>query len=277
MATLRVETTEGISLSHEIAGAGSRAAAGILDLALWGMLFLFLVLLATSATMVDPSGLSQFVLGLLLGGALLSLVLYQFVFGLVLGGATPGKQALGLRVCDLQGSPATIPQHFLRSLFYPVELFLPIPAPIGFLLIAATPRSQRLGDLVAGTIVLREPPAQGEEEPLRRESWSELAERRFTLTPALIGRLTGEDQRYLRRLLARRGLEHEAKARLYLRAARHYAALLDLELVDGSPAEAMQLLREAYLYLRESRAGSEGRGPGEADGPSEADGSGTRG
>ena len=254
MTELVIETAEGVRLRHEIAGAGSRAAAGMIDLGICGLAWFILFLVSILAAGLDPSGLAGFVLGLLAGGTFLFLVVYQVAWGVFGSGRTVGRRLLGIRVLDLQGTPASWVQHALRSLFWPLEVFTLVPIPIGIVFIAMTSRHQRLGDFVAGTIVLRDVDGRASGDPYSRQQWSEMPNRRLPLVPALAERLDGEDLAYLRNLLARRAMDAEAGRKLLQRSARHYATVLGFSFVpEPSPSEARQMLRELYLFLRETR------------------------
>jgi uncharacterized RDD family membrane protein YckC len=261
---LVVETTEGIELDFELAGAGSRAAAALFDFFVCVVTLLGLLLVAVTVAQVDPTGLSRFLLGLLLGGGLLSLTLYQVLLPQALDGRTPGKALLGLRVLDAEGAPASFRQHLLRGLFFVLDAFLLLPAPIGLVLVAASRRHQRLGDVVAGTLVVRDEQALERGEPFARERWSALPARRLALGPAAAARLDASDRSYLRRLLGASGLDPEARARILVASARHYARRLDLQPGAPEPArgrwgtepearQAAAFLREVYLFLRETQ------------------------
>ena len=154
MPDLLVETPEGLTLRYELAGAGSRSAAALIDLALWGAAMLFAALVLT--LLGGAGGLVLWVVT----GMLLSLSAYQILFASFWGGLTPGKWLVGLRTIDEEGFPATILQHVLRGLFWPLEaVILIVPVPFGVILMASTPRRQRLGDMVAGTVVVLSPRA----------------------------------------------------------------------------------------------------------------------
>ncbi|MFT7834544.1 RDD family protein [Saccharothrix sp. BKS2] len=69
------------------------------------------------------------------------------------GGTTPAMRWLGLRITTLRGGPPTLRAYLLRWLLLQVDtLFLGL---VGVVLILVTPRHQRLGDLVARTVVVR--------------------------------------------------------------------------------------------------------------------------
>jgi len=245
MSDLVLETPEGVPLRFEIAGAGTRLLAAVLDGLLWSFTMIALTLTA------GLIGLGGF---LLLSGGILWLVLYWFLFSLLWSGRTPGKRVLGIRVTDEQGFPARASQHFLRCLFVPLEAVVAVPIPLVWILIAGTPRHQRLGDLVAGTLVLRERVPPAPPEPAPRAVWSRLESRSLALGPADARAVEGRELGFLRRLLARTDLEPRARERLTLRAARHFERRLGLERRATSPREARAFLRELFLFLRELRA-----------------------
>lgn len=146
---LEVETPEHVILDYEVAGIGSRALAALAD---W-----LLISLATLLTLLALGfwrGISNWVFALQL------LVLYALVWGYFTGfeglrqGQTPGKRWLGIRVIRDTGHPVTFSDAAARNLLLPVDLF----GMLGAFLIAIHPRAKRLGDLVAGTVVVRDQP-----------------------------------------------------------------------------------------------------------------------
>lgn len=248
MATLATTTPEGIRLELELAGAGSRFAAGLIDLALYLLGVLGLGAFFWVVSQVDVTGGSQLVLGVLLGGLPIGMVLYQLAF-LSLTGSTPGKRALGLRVVAVDGRWAAPLALVLRSFFWPIDALL-LPIPIGLVAIALGRSRQRLGDLVAGTTVVGEAPAEDAAEPFPGETWSGLESKTLNLVPGLAARFDDEDLEFLRGFWARQAFEPDERRRLAVRAARHYARRLEL----GGFDDARVVLRELYLFLREARS-----------------------
>lgn len=258
MALWITHTAEGVDLRQDLAGAGSRALAAAFDLTILVALLLVVLLTLTLTASLDGTGAGGFLLGLVFGGMLLFLVAYWTVFELLWGGQTPGKRMLRLQVRSLDGGPVQPLQVLLRNAFVLLDLFLFMPLPLGFLLAAATPLSQRLGDLAAGTMVVRLPrerPAL--REPWPGERWSALQTRVLPLSPALAARFTRADTAYLRNLLARcepvvlSELEPAVRRKLYVEAAREFGARVGVERFE----DARVVLRELYLFLREMQPG----------------------
>lgn len=247
MPTLSTTTPEGIRLELELAGAGSRFAAALIDLVLFGMGFLSLALVLWGVSQVDVTGGSAILMGVLLGGLPIGMVVYQFAF-LALTGSTPGKRALGLRVVELDGRGASAFALLVRSLFWPLDALL-LPIPIGLVAIAVGRSSQRLGDVIAGTTVVRGDGGESGSEPFPNETWSGLEAKTLNLVPGLAARLDEEDLEFLRGFWTR-SFDPTERRRLGVRAARHYAERLELGRFD----DARVVLRELYLFLREARS-----------------------
>ncbi|MDP6539109.1 MAG: RDD family protein [Planctomycetota bacterium] len=262
MASLIAETAEGIRLRRRLAGAGSRLAAGLLDGILvsagfLALLFAAALLAGLGIDLVDE--LSRFVLGLVAGGLVGVLALYQAAFLLAWDGQTPGKRLLGLRLAAADGHPPSALQVVLRSLVWPVDAFLFVPAPLGLLLMAATPRCQRLGDLAAGTVVLAEGAPEARAAAPTVASRGAPGAATLSLSPGMAARLSDEDFVLLRDLVGRTDLADADHRELAGAALEHYGERLGFD--PGARPESA--LRELYAFARAAR----GAGPGGAEPP----------
>ncbi len=155
---LEVETPEHVVLDLEIAGVGSRARAAILDMVIRVGAFLGVM---TVLAILAGYGLTVGRLGgaiLLLGGFAVWTGYFIFFEGLRQG-QTPGKRAVGIRVVMDTGYAVTLSAAAARNLLRTAD-FLPPPYLTGALLVALHPRAKRLGDMVAGTVVARDRPAE---------------------------------------------------------------------------------------------------------------------
>ncbi|MEQ1893326.1 MAG: RDD family protein [Planctomycetota bacterium] len=244
MTELVLETPEGVRLRFELASGGTRILSGAIDALLFVFVFLS-TLLFSSLIGFEPGVM------ILASGGIVLLVGYWFVSSLLLGGATLGKLLVGTRVCDAQGFAPTSTQLLLRALFVPFEALLVAPFPILFALIALLPRHQRLGDLVAGTVVLRSRAPRAPAEPAAGLRWSTLTTRRFPLDPTAVRALSGADLGYLRELLGRQGLTQSALDTLYRESARAFARRLGRLDERAVAADPRTFLRELFLCLRE--------------------------
>ena len=153
-----IVTPEAVVLDLELAGISSRGLGKALDLFIQGLI-VFVVVLALA--LVSFSGDSWVAITAFVVFVAFVVFGYPMLFELFWAGRTPGKAALGLRVVTEDGAPLSATSAFARSATQIVD-FLLIPGGLIAIVAALTsPRNQRLGDMVAGTIVLRERSATG--------------------------------------------------------------------------------------------------------------------
>ena len=241
---ISVATPEGVTLEVTLAGVGSRFVAGVIDQLLrWSLLLALVVLLAILDEGVGIGGLSG-------AGAVVIIVAiffvqfgYDVLFETLASGRTPGKRWTGLRVVKKGGTPVGFLASALRNILRIVDA-LPGFYLVGILSVIFTANNQRLGDLAAGTIVVRE----------RRQSTA------LPATPAASGpapadsalydvsAVSAEEMATVRRFLDRRAtLTPEARDRL----GREMATRLGPKVV-GPPR---QWEPEAFLeYLVAAKA-----------------------
>lgn len=147
-------TPEAVVLDFERAGVASRALAFAIDaLALGAVVGLLLWAIYVGAG-DDRSGTAAAVVALLT--SLMTVVVWFCAFETLWRGRTLGKAAMGLRVVSADGTTVRFQQAFLRAAVGIVDFFA---VPVGFVAVVAamlSPRDQRLGDMAAGTLVVRE-------------------------------------------------------------------------------------------------------------------------
>lgn len=151
----QILTPEKVVLTVELANLGPRIIAHIIDLFL---MFIGLVvgLVAISQTaIIVGEGLSGLVATVF---ATFFIFIYLIASEIFLKGQTVGKKLLGLRVVTVDGRPLTSSSAFLRNVLRIADL-LPGTYLLGLVTMFLNERSQRLGDLMAGTIVVRVAPA----------------------------------------------------------------------------------------------------------------------
>ena len=167
MREYRLISPERVQLDLELAGLGSRFAAAFADGIVKGILIIFFIVAASLLSglgAVTVSGWRDMVKTgeyVSLGGAFTLLIIFGIVYGYsilfetIWNGQTPGKRLIKIRVVQKNGSPVTFTQVLVRNMFTIIDQ-LPFFYTIGIISIFLTRRNQRLGDLAAGTVVLRE-------------------------------------------------------------------------------------------------------------------------
>lgn len=150
--TTAVQTPERVRFRYRIAGPGRRGVAWSLDAVLQ---VLVLGIVALVVALLASLGLEGFGLG----AGMVVLFAVQWFYGAgfetLTSGRTPGKLVMSLRVVTLEGAPAQPRQFLLRNLLTGAD-FLPAMFGVGVLVMAADDKLRRIGDRVAGTVVIDE-------------------------------------------------------------------------------------------------------------------------
>lgn len=229
---ISIQTPEGVDLELTLAGIGSRIASGLIDLAVQLILIGALTVLAFQLP-DDPSG---FVISIYVVATFLILFGYPIFWETLGSGRTPGKRLTGLRVVRSGGLSVGFLASAVRNLVRIVD-FLPSFYVVATLFIFFSPRNQRLGDIAAGTLVVRE--RRGDRKAAPTAVSNQAA---HSIAALDVSAISVEDLTTVRRFLDRRvGLTAEARATL--------ARDLDQRLrprVAGAPSN---LAAEEFLQL----------------------------
>jgi uncharacterized RDD family membrane protein YckC len=146
---ITIATPEGVQLRVVLAGAASRFIAGSIDLVIE---FVLVTLAALVAFLLIGGGIGAAVFFV----ALLAIfLLYNILFEVLAAGRTPGKRMTHLRVVLEGGAPVDLPASATRTLMRLID-WLPSAYLVGLGSILVTRNNQRLGDIAAGTLVIRE-------------------------------------------------------------------------------------------------------------------------
>lgn len=148
-----VLTAEAVPFALEPAGVGSRLIAVLLDSSIQAMLMVAMAIIQFVANTSIGGTPGGWIHGTLTIGVFVVYFLYFPVFEAVWKGQTPGKRRLHLRVVKVNGQPIGAGEAFLRGIVRVVDVHLFV---VGFVVAILSRRGQRLGDFLAGTIVIKE-------------------------------------------------------------------------------------------------------------------------
>ncbi len=202
--TLQIETPENVVFDYEVAGLGSRFLAALLDtLLILALQVLNAVLFAVASGALSRAGRSV-QLWLVAAAGLLGFVLlwgYYVLFETIWSGQSPGKRWTGLRVIRSDGTPIGLVEAVIRNLVRLVD-FLPLYYGIGVVTMFINSQGRRLGDLAAGTLVVRDRPGVTLESLAAGPALSVPPQLATVHWP--VGRLTGRDLQVAEEFLRRR-------------------------------------------------------------------------
>jgi uncharacterized RDD family membrane protein YckC len=151
---IEINTTQNVLVSYEQAGLFDRGLAYILDVLIVVVYTLIMTIvgaLMNSGGDGDTYETWVYVLGVILG---LPALLYDFLFEVFANGQSIGKKVMNIKVVKLDGTQPSIGAYALRWILRPVDFLVAMPL-VALISVMATKNSQRLGDLAAGTTVIK--------------------------------------------------------------------------------------------------------------------------
>ncbi|MDF2775941.1 MAG: protein of unknown function transrane, partial [Geminicoccaceae bacterium] len=262
--TVDIETPELVTFSYTIAGIGSRVAAALIDYFL--CLLLLILMFVGFATLGVGRLISQ-------GGggtssdawalALVMLVQFFVIWGYYVlweglaDGQTPGKRYMRLRVVSDGGYSVTFAASAVRNLVRVIDMQPVITYGVGIASIVATKQGKRLGDLAAGTLVVREQLLRWESGIGNRESGTARPSDRAAsdAEPAVVphARLSDDEYAVLERFIERRNsIDPARRDELAARLAERFAVALGT--LPSSEGRLVDRLFELYAEERQARS-----------------------
>jgi uncharacterized membrane protein SpoIIM required for sporulation/uncharacterized RDD family membrane protein YckC len=247
--TIDIETPELVVVSYTIAGLGSRVTAGLIDLVICIAGFIAVIM---GIALLTPDGSSaEGAVSTALAIAITVLLQFVVLWGYYLlfeglrDGQTPGKRMLGLRVVRDGGYSVDFSASAVRNLMRFVDLQPVFSYAVGITSIALSKTGKRLGDIVAGTIVVRETMVRQPARSPRRSA--------APIAPApAVAKLSDQEFQLLERWAERSGLDAARRRALTTQVANRLSHALD---VDFNRTDAARLL---HLLERERAARQRG-------------------
>lgn len=236
---MEVETPEHVVLDFEVAGLGSRILALLIDvliLALWSLAAIIVVALLPGGIRGWPEAILILLFSFSWWG-------YFTLFEALQNGQTPGKRRTGVRVVQTTGHAVNTGAAIVRNLLRILDAFPPTLL-LDTILIAVLPQARRLGDLAAGTMVVRD-------RPLEASGMVEMADNPLEVLEAGVPELDEAEFRLLREYVERSpDLVPEVRLQLAGRLLERFS-----DRVTGSNSDPVAALMRLYSLERTRRRG----------------------
>ena len=231
---LTIETPEQIDLEFPIAGLGSRGLALLVD----SLIQIVVVIIVVVLTELISPDLSRYwvTAGKWMTAAVIFLMFclywgYFAIFEIFWNGQTPGKRQAHIRVITASGRPInvfeTIARNFLRAIDSQFGYM------VGAVAIAVDKKNRRLGDMVAGTVVVHELQEQGDSYWYGQQTTG-------VTTPSVeaITAMTAQEFQLIETFLNRRlDLPYEQRQKTAMDIANHIGARLNVPPADRTSHE----------------------------------------
>lgn len=188
MQIIRVRTTQNVFIDYPVGSVGDRILAYLLDRLIL-IVYSVAVIAAFIKLDIEPTYVWLIVFGV-------PWVFFSLLFEIFMNGQTPGKKVLKIKVVRLDGTSATIGDYLLRWIFAFVDIFI-LSGAIAVVMVAMGGKGQRLGDVVAGTAVVK----LSEHEQVSSQRIFVEAEDQYTPVFSQVVNLSDRDIELIRRAL----------------------------------------------------------------------------
>jgi len=146
MYTVSVRTSQNVIIHYPVASVGERISAYVIDRLILVVYIISVALFFTRLNVKQP--------WIWISALVVPMLFFSLLFEIFKNGQTPGKMLLKIQVIRLDGSRASVGDYLLRWVFALVD-FAILGGVIAVIFVAAGGKGQRLGDLVAGTSVVK--------------------------------------------------------------------------------------------------------------------------
>ena len=154
MQTINITTSQNVDIDYEIAGLGERIVARIIDYAIFILILILGSIVLGAVESVRESPFETVVMYIIYGSLY---VFYDLVCEIFFNGQSIGKKVMKIKVISLDGARPSISQYLLRWLFRIVDFTLTLDM-CALITAAVSENNQRVGDIVAGTTLIRTSP-----------------------------------------------------------------------------------------------------------------------
>lgn len=148
MQKIKIQTTQNVTIEYALAGLGNRILAYLIDSLLLGLYLIIVFWLFSAISLSDEPSVVLIII------LFLPVFLYHLLCETLLNGQSLGKRQMNIKVVKLDGSPPGFSAYLLRWLLRPIDISI-FSGGIAILSIAVSQNDQRLGDLAAGTTVVK--------------------------------------------------------------------------------------------------------------------------
>ena len=148
MRTLEIVTSQNVAIDYNLANIGERGVAFIMDVIFMGII-IFIASIVINYVVPD-----EYVGVIAYSFAFVVFSFYSLISEIAMNGQSWGKKLTGLKVVKINGTEARLSDYLVRWAFRSVDIYL-TSTTLGIIMINSTVKSQRLGDMLANTAVVK--------------------------------------------------------------------------------------------------------------------------
>lgn len=237
MNNISITTSQNIELEYELASVGDRVVGRIIDLLIIGAYAILVILLFSfsSNSGSGPNFLLIFVL-------LLPVIFYDLILEMWLNGQSVGKRVMSIKVISLTGEQPSFGQYLLRWLFRIIDFSL-LSGLVALITVAVSEKKQRLGDMVAGTVLVKTKPRTVFQDTF----YVPTEQPAYTVTYPEVSNLSDSDIQLVKEVLTT--VYRSGNPFLALQAQEKIEEVLNIKSRSSEPKVFLQTVLADYNYL----------------------------
>ena len=235
MNTILITTSQNIELEYDLASLGERIAGYIIDL-LIVIAYFILIFFIISSTHIINEGNSWLQLLVYLPA-----MFYDLACEVFLNGQSVGKKAMKIKVISMDGGQPTLGQYILRWLFRVIDCAITFDL-CALICVAVSENKQRVGDMVAGTVLIKTVSRTGFQQTL----YTPTPEINYTVSFPGVVNLSDKDMQLIKEVTLQ--IYKTRNNYLAYHAAEKIKNLLQVE-TNLEPAHFLQVVIADYNYL----------------------------
>lgn len=234
MQTINVRTTQNVFIQYPVASLGDRILAYFIDVLI---IFVYAILAIMFFVGIELNSIAVFFMTIAIPA-----MLYPLLFEIFMNGQTPGKRQMRIQVVRLDGTPPTFGNYLLRWLLRLIEIDL-FSGAIAMIVIAVNGKGQRLGDVAAGTAVIK---LVQRNEAAARQVFVTAEDTNYVVTFPDVTRLTDQDIEVIQQALSVN--RETGNSKPVMLVADKIKALLSIE-TELPPVKFLYTVVKDYSHL----------------------------
>jgi uncharacterized RDD family membrane protein YckC len=247
MKTISFSTAQFVTIDYELAPTIYRVLASVIDYAALLIYTLIMgMIISTNAFELELKGIT--VLGILL--IYLPYMFYSPIIEYLTNGRSLGKLALGIRVVKADGEPAGLREYFIRWIFRVIDIWIGGLGFLAILLSSTSERRQRLGDVMADTVLIK---IRDNQRYSLQDILNIKSSDNHTVNYPAVTRFSDEDMLFLKNVILRvTKYPNEDNKKLAIDLANETSRLIGLPEVPQKKMEFLRTVLQDYVVLTRS-------------------------
>lgn len=247
MKTISFSTAQFVTIDYELAPTIYRVLASVIDYAALLIYTLIMgMLISMNAFDLQLKGITIF--GILL--IYLPYMFYSPIIEYLTNGRSLGKLALGIRVVKADGEPAGLREYFIRWIFRVIDIWIGGLGFLAILLSSTSERRQRLGDVMADTVLIK---IRDNQRYSLQDILNIKSSDNHTVNYPAVTRFSDEDMLFLKNVILRvTKYPNEDNKKLAIDLANETSRLIGLPEVPQKKMEFLRTVLQDYVVLTRS-------------------------